>query len=110
MGQGTQVSQSSDVILYFHDPTHEDTKGISLPQLSKINEINLEPDTKLPRHNGSASALLTPGDRILFHAIEARIKIYLDMFLCNIEILFGAIHMGPLLPHVTILSMPLINC
>ena len=46
-GQGTQVCQSSSMILDCHYPTHEDSKGILLPQLSKINEINLEPVTKV---------------------------------------------------------------
>jgi hypothetical protein len=46
--QGTQVNESGGMILQCHHPAHENTKGITFPQLLEVNEVNLKAVTKLP--------------------------------------------------------------
>ena len=40
--QSTDMGEASGMILESHDPTHQDTKGITFPEPAKVNKINLE--------------------------------------------------------------------
>jgi hypothetical protein len=44
--EGTQVHQSGRVILDGQHPAHQNTKGITFSQLTKVNEIKLKSITK----------------------------------------------------------------
>jgi hypothetical protein len=108
--EGTQVHQSGGMILYGQHPAHKNTKGIALPQRSKVDNIQLEPITKRLGKDGFAAPLKVPGYRILLHAGEACLQIDPDMFLADIPICIFAVYPCSLETHVAISPMPFINC
>jgi len=110
-GQSTRISESGSVIFDAHDPALKNTKGIPLPELAKVNEINLKPISVTSGSNWFSAALCWLSDWILLHASRAglTLAVMLDKSLCNIPVFFFAIPPSPLLTHVTIFSVPLIN-
>jgi hypothetical protein len=88
---------------------HEDTKGIPLPDLAKVNKINLGTVSEVYTLNGYPATLCWLGHGILLHANRASLAVVFDEFLGDIVVLFFAVPPYSLLIHVTIASMPLIN-
>jgi hypothetical protein len=56
------------MVLQCHDPVHQHSKWISLPQFPKINEVNLEPHSIMETSNWFSASLGRLGDRILLEA------------------------------------------
>ncbi len=77
-----------------HDPAHENTKGIPLPLLAKVNEIDLKPISVTPGSNWFSAALCWLSDWILLHASRADLTEMLDKSLCNIPVFFFEIPPG----------------
>ncbi len=97
------------MILDDQDPTHQHTKGISLPQHVKINEIKLKPFSGGLQFDGLPASLCRLCNWILFATGNTSLPVMLDKFLCDIEVLVSAVCPGPLLAHVIIPPVPLIN-
>ena len=57
------------------DPVHEDTKGISLPKLAKINRIKLKPFSEGLRFDGLPALLGGLCNRILLQAYNASLDL-----------------------------------
>jgi hypothetical protein len=97
------------MILDHQYPMHEDTKGIPLPELAKVNEINLESVSEVNTSNRFSAAPSWLGHGILLHTNRACLEVVFDKLLGYIEVLFSAEPPCPLLTHVTLALMPLIN-
>jgi hypothetical protein len=80
-----------------------------LPELAKINQINLEFVSKVYNSNRFPTALCWLGHRILLHTNRASLAVVFDKFFGYIEVFFSAVPPCPILTHVTIALMPLIN-
>jgi hypothetical protein len=102
------------MILNDQDPMHEDTKGISLPKLAKINQIKLKPFSEGSRFDELPAPLgrLCNCNRILLQAYNTNTSfdVMLNKSLGNLVILLTAVCPGPLLAMIIVLSVPLINC
>jgi hypothetical protein len=97
------------MILDHQYPTHEDTNGIPLPELAKINEINLESVSEVYTSSRFPAAPCWLGHGILLHSNRACLAVVFDKFLGYIEVFCSAVPPCPLLTHVAIALMPLIN-
>ena len=97
------------MILGHQYPSHENTKGIPLLEPAKINQINLESVSEVYTSNRFPAAPCWLGHGILLCTNRARLTVVFDKFLDSIKVLFSAVPPCPLLTHVTIALMPLIN-
>ncbi len=97
------------MILNDQDPTHDDTKGISLPKLAKINEIKLKPVFEGSRFDGLPAPLGRLCNRILLQAYNTRLDVLLNKSLGNVVILPTAVCSSPLLAMMNIPYVPLVN-
>ncbi len=76
------------MILDHQYPTHEDIKGIPLPELAKIKEIKLESISEVYTSNRFPADPCQLGHKILLHTNRARLAVVFDKFLGGIEVLF----------------------
>jgi hypothetical protein len=96
------------MILQCHDPAHQHSKWISLLQLPKINEVNLEPLSIMETSNWFSASLGRLGDRILLEANNTSLAVMLDKLLGDIVVLVLAIDLGSFLAQMCLTLMPII--
>ena len=97
------------MILEGQDPTHEDTKGIPLPKLAKINQVKEKPIPEASRLDWLPAPLGSLGDRISLQAHDASLAVMFNKILRDVEILPSAVRPGLLLAHVIIHAVPFVN-
>jgi hypothetical protein len=98
------------MILNDEDPTYEDTKGISLPKLAKINQIKVKPFSEVSRFDWLPAPLARLFIRILLQAYNTSLEVMLNKSLGDIVILLAAVCPIPLLAMMIIPLVLLVNC